>query len=219
MDLEQNLQVIVQKIVEAAEGYEFRSFVLGFLRPPGGRTPEAELVYRRVKAAVGTELSRLWPDREVDFDKPELRFDVSPDLRILLRPVPLFVAGRYRKLSREIPASRWTHLACKGLGCEGCHYTGNLCGPSIQDIFSKPLLRAVGGQKTVFHGLGREDTDARMLGNGRPFVIAVEHPRRRTIDWEQLLYETTVAGRGYAELLEPRIVDRSAIKLIKESAA
>ena len=41
MDLERNLQVIVQKIIEAAEGYEFRSFVLGFLRPPGGRTPEA----------------------------------------------------------------------------------------------------------------------------------------------------------------------------------
>jgi tRNA pseudouridine synthase 10 len=38
------------------------------------------------------------------------------------------------------------------------------------------------GREAVFHGAGREDVDARMLGGGRPFVIEVKEPRAREVD-------------------------------------
>jgi len=210
---------VVAKILEATQPYEFRTFVVGFQRPSDSKSGEGGSHYRNLKRTVGTELCRRWRHRSVDFDKPELRLDVRENLEIQLHPAPIFLAGRYRKLSRSIPASRWLHLTCKGQGCPSCRYTGNLCGPSIQEIFSAPLLRATGGAKSLFHGLGREDTDARMLGNGRPFVIEIHRPRKRSLDLEPLLYETALAGQGLCELLEPRVVSRSAVHQVKNAAA
>ncbi|MCZ6794145.1 MAG: tRNA pseudouridine(54/55) synthase Pus10 [Planctomycetota bacterium] len=214
---------VVASIVEATRDHEFTTFVLGYKRLPGLKYPEEEPeTHRELKTTVGLELLRVWPHRSVDFYRPEMRLEVGvgpqgPEVE--LRPSPLFLGGRYRKLSRDIPASRWMHLSCDGRGCDGCSYTGNLCGPSIQELFSGPILRQTGGERTFFHGLGREDTDARMLGEGRPFVMEVSRPRRRTIDAERLLRETTDVARGYAELLEPRIVERSTVRQVKEADA
>jgi tRNA pseudouridine synthase 10 len=206
---------VVARILAAAEGYEFRSYVIGFWRPDDYDRAEHERRYRQLKIAVGTELEKLWPARTIDFNRPELRIEVQEDLRVRLVPAPLYLCGRYRKLSRQIPASRWIHQGCHGRGCEICGYTGNLCGPSVQEIFSGPLLKATGGAHTLLHALGREDTDARMLGSGRPFVLEVHHPRRRSLDLESLAAEIDSEGKGLAELLSPAIADRSAVKAIK----
>ncbi|HZD42727.1 MAG TPA: tRNA pseudouridine(54/55) synthase Pus10, partial [Methanomicrobiales archaeon] len=37
-------------------------------------------------------------------------------------------------------------------------------------------------EDAILHGAGREDIDARMLGTGRPFVMEVVSPRRRSLD-------------------------------------
>src|SRR2546422_4343131 len=34
----------------------------------------------------------------------------------------------------------------------------------------------------ALHGMGREDVDARMLGRGRPFILEIKEPVRRTVD-------------------------------------
>ena len=211
---------IVESIQEATQDCEFASFLVGFKRIPGLKYPDEEpRDHRQLKTAVGLELLRRWPHRRVEFDRPEMRLEVGPGREVRVLPAPLFIGGRYRKLSRGIPASRWMHLACDGLGCDGCDYTGNLCGPSVQETFSGPVLRATGGEKTYFHGLGREDIDARMLGLGRPFVLEVTHPRKRSIDFGRLLQETALAGQGYCDLLKPRVVDRSVVKVLKEARA
>ena len=131
---------------------------------------------------LGERLELLWPDRVVDFLHPELCFHIAPDLSVQVKSAPLFIAGRYRKLSRQIPATRWIHHKCKGRGCPECAFTGNLCGPSIQELMEKPVLSATGGDSTRFHGMGREDTDVRMLGRGRPFVLEIFSPHRRYLD-------------------------------------
>jgi len=43
-----------------------------------------------------------------------------------------------------------------------------------------------GAENAYLHGAGREDVDARMLGNGRPFVLEIEKPKRRKVDLKYL---------------------------------
>ena len=57
---------------------------------------------------------------------------------------------------------------------------------SVEELTSKPLLEAAEGETTSFHASGREDIDARMLGTGRPFVIQVSEPKKRSIDLKEL---------------------------------
>ena len=38
------------------------------------------------------------------------------------------------------------------------------------------------GIKALFHGAGREDIDARCLGKGRPFVVEIKNPKKRSLD-------------------------------------
>ncbi|MEM7231393.1 MAG: tRNA pseudouridine(54/55) synthase Pus10 [Planctomycetota bacterium] len=214
-----NFDNILAAVLDAAADYEFESFVLGFERTPESREGRGAEEYRRLKAEVGTELCHRWPGRRVEFETPDLRIDVTQKLVVQLRAAPLFVAGRYRKLSRSIPASRWNHLPCKGRGCEGCEYTGALCGPSIQDHLSGPLLAATGGEETFFHGLGREDTDARMLGDGRPFVVEVQEPRRRNADFAEIFRAASASGVGSCSVFAPHVVPRRAVKMVKEAGA
>lgn len=210
---------VVARILEAAGGYEFDTFVIGLSRELARSDPSAEQPLRELKAAVGRRLLEIWPGREVDFLRPQIRFDVSPASPVRVSASPLFVAGRYRKLSRETPASRWIHHTCRGAGCASCRWTGELNGPSVEELISRPLLEACGGEETLFHALGREDTDARMLGDGRPFVVEIRGPRRRRIDLRRALEESTRRGRGRAEFILLRLVERDAVRLIKEARA
>jgi len=126
-------------------------------------------------------------NRPVEFKEPELvavidtRFaDVTLDI------APMFIAGRYTKQSREIPQTRWPCRICHGKGCARCHGTGKMYMQSVQEIIGDIALEMTGGDANAFHGMGREDIDARMLGEGRPFVLEIDHPRRRNIDLEDL---------------------------------
>ncbi len=210
---------IVARIAAAAAALEFRTFVVGFTRDDRYSRPEHEARYRALKVEAGESLLRLWPGRDVDFLAPDVRFDVRIDLSVSMMVAPLFVAGRYRKLSREIPASRWIHHRCMGHGCPECGHTGTLCGPSVQELLAGPLLAAAKGEGTLFHALGREDTDVRMLGRGRPFVLEVSHPRRRLLDLAGLQVEVARSAAGLADVLGLALVDRSAARSVKSAAA
>ncbi len=220
--LEQHDDALHALIVDATRDYEFDSFVLGIERPPTYDREQHETAYRELKIRLGTLLSSTWPDRSVEFKRPELRIDLRATrrgIRVVLQPVPLFIGGRYRKLSREIPACRWMHLACKGKGCPSCGFTGNLCGPSIQELAEPAILEATGGAETFFHGAGREDIDVRMLGEGRPFVIEVRHPRRRRLDLDRLAREINDAAVGFAEVHRLGMTTREGMISAKSATA
>lgn len=210
---------ILRRIVESSESFEFRTFVIGFARPENYCRQEHEARFRALKNRVGENLEKLWPHREVDFHLPQVRFQIGHDYSVHVESAPLFIAGRYRKFSRQIPATRWIHHRCGGRGCSVCDYTGNLCGPSIQELMEGPVLCAAGGKATLFHGLGREDTDVRMLGQGRPFVLEVHCPRRRSLDLVALAAEINEKSMGLAGFGRLVRVDRSAVKAVKSAAA
>jgi len=86
---------------------------------------------------------------------------------------------------------------------------------SVQEIVEGPFLKATGGLKASFHASGREDIDARMLGNGRPFVIEVTRPRKRFLDLEKLEQEVNAVGRGKVEVLNLRFGDKNVVRRLK----
>ncbi len=191
---------LVEKILQFIEPYEFQTFVLGFDRPKGYDRAQHEDSFRKLKQALGEEISRRTPGVDADFLRPDLRIDIDSNLSLRLQVAPIFLAGRYRKLSRNIPSTRWIHHACNGHGCPTCSHTGNLCGPSVQERLSTPALKASLGQRTLFHSLGREDVDARMLGLGRPFVLEIHHPVRRKLDLDRIRQDFHQLADGLAEI-------------------
>lgn len=105
----------------------------------------------------------------------------------------LYIYGRYNKYSREIPQTRWPCRECMGKGCARCNETGKMYADSVEEFVGRVALRHTGGKDHRFHGMGREDIDARMLGTGRPFVLEIKDPRKRTLDCAALETEVNAS--------------------------
>jgi tRNA pseudouridine synthase 10 len=133
----------------------------------------------------------------VEYRKPDVAVIINPwKQTVTLQVNPVFVAGRYRKLVRDIPQSKWFCSNCRGKGCEKCGGTGKMYPESVEELISKPLLEATEGEKTSFHASGREDIDARMLGGGRPFVVEISKPKKRFLNLPKI---KEVINRNAAE--------------------
>ncbi len=121
--------------------------------------------------------------KQVNFSNPDIMIIIDSTFDdITLQVKSLFIYGRYTKLKRDIPQTKWFCKYCRGKGCRKCHYTGTLYEQSVEELIAQPFLEMTGGIDESFHGAGREDIDVRMLGSGRPFVLEIKYPRRRTID-------------------------------------
>ncbi len=155
-------------------------------------------------------------NRAVDFKEPQVVACVDTRFAdVTLDCAPLFIAGRYNKFSREIPQTKWPCRICHGKGCPRCHGTGKMYMTSVQEIIGDIALEMAGGQEHFFHGMGREDIDACMLGTGRPFVIEISQPRRRDIDLDEL--ESRANDGILAQYRGLHFVPRSAVAMYKES--
>jgi tRNA pseudouridine synthase 10 len=142
----------------------------------------------------------------------DTRFD-----QVVLDVAPLFAYGRYRKFTRELPQTRWPCRECRGKGCPRCGGKGRMYESSVQDHIGPFLMAAAVGEADFFHGMGREDIDARMLGNGRPFVVEIRRPRKRSLDLPSIENEANLRGRGVVEVEGLRPSNRAEMRSIKES--
>ncbi len=173
-----------------------------------------------IKAELNREIGKIaLPKihRPVEFKNPQVvacvdtRFaDVSVDI------APVFIAGRYNKYSREIPQTIWPCRVCHGKGCDHCHGKGKMYETSVQEIIGDVALEMTGGQEHFFHGMGREDIDARMLGDGRPFVLEISSPRVRNIDLDELKRRSDNDLAAFGDL---HFVQREAVERYKEAAS
>ncbi|MFQ6107544.1 MAG: tRNA pseudouridine(54/55) synthase Pus10 [Thermoplasmata archaeon] len=160
-----------------------------------------------IKTEINRETGKLVEkstSKTVDFERPDImaivdtRFDF-----VQLQVNPLFVYGKYRKLKRGIPQTKWPCRECMGKGCERCGNTGKMYPTSVEEIVVTPFLEQTDGVRASFHGMGREDVDALMLGNGRPFVVEVKEPKRRTIDFGVIQEHINQSGTVEVESLRP----------------
>ncbi len=174
-----------------------------------------------IKAELNREIGKLalpMIHRPVEFKNPQVvalvdtRFaDVTLDI------APVFIAGRYNKYSREIPQTIWPCRVCHGKGCDHCHGAGKMYPTSVQEIIGDIALEMAQGQEHFFHGMGREDIDACMLGDGRPFVLEISQPKHRYIDLDEL--ERRANQTDLAAFNSLKFVQREAVERYKAAAS
>jgi tRNA pseudouridine synthase 10 len=162
-----------------------------------------------LKTEINREVGRLVEQKtgkKVRFDRPDVTYRVDTRFDHVSADVAdLFAKGRYRKFVRDLPQTRWPCRACGGLGCRQCFGSGKTYESSVEELVAAPAMAASGAAAEAFHGMGREDIDARTLGTGRPFVLELKRPRRRSLDWTALQSQVnaTAKDRVEVEQLQP----------------
>jgi len=219
---------LAKKALKQLEDYEYNNFLVGVELPLFIEEREDEF---RAEFEVGyaesmrTEFGRilgkkiaLYSEKAVEHKKPEVVVLVDPFTnKIGLQVNPLFISGRYKKLARGIPQSKWFCSNCRGKGCEKCNWTGKMYQESVEEIIGKLFLDATGGAKTSFHASGREDIDARMLGKGRPFVIEISKPKKRFLDLKKLENDVNAYARGKVEVSNLKFSNKDAVRKLKKA--
>lgn len=133
----------------------------------------------------------------------------------------LFVEGRYKKLSRDLPQTVFFCPECKGHprrrhGCARCEGFGKLTRDSVQELVGWVLGAALKTRKNKFHGAGREDVNVRMLGTGRPFVMEFVGPKVFDVDLAALEAEINRRNAGRLEVHGLHWTEKSRVRVVKE---
>lgn len=228
-DIFNDLDRFAQAIADEISKIECHNFLVGTRVDPVIQSREealwsrvgqetAEPIKVELNREIGKRASALL-QKEVEFKAPEVVALVDTRFaHVDLDIAPLFVYGRYRKLSREIPQTKWPCRECRGKGCKRCNGTGKMYQTSVQEIIGAPLLAAAEGKEHFLHGMGREDIDARMLGTGRPFVLEVSEPKKRDVDLAVMREEINSSGIDRVEVSELRFSTREEVRQIKTDA-
>lgn len=114
-------------------------------------------------------------------------------------PSNLYIFGHYLKLSRNFCQSRWHCNFCKGKGCNKCSWAGKNY-PSIEEELGKPFVQGLQAQDCILHASGREDVDVRCIGTGRPFVLELVAPKKRSISEISLPSESPIKAIGLRQV-------------------
>jgi tRNA pseudouridine synthase 10 len=210
-DIRQALEKTVVSVTERLKTVEVRTFKSGSSLSSSLIRREDE-VKRTLKIPWGESIKNFinsYLDHEIskslkistDVDEPDVMFIVNPfngDIKITL--FPLYLRGRYRKLVKGISQTR---------------KRGKDPLSSVEGMIASVLVPETGAADLTFHGAGREDVDALMLGNGRPFVIEVREPARRSLDLKALERKINEAFQGKIEILGLKYASKKDIRRVK----
>ena len=220
--------VWVSRVLAAVEGYEWRRFTCGSRWDPEILAQEETLwvevgsewgesargafnreLGKRLETASGASGGTEAPDVVLLADLPVGRVEVTV--------LPLYLEGRYRKFDRTLPQTKWPCRRCHGRGCDTCQGTGKTYADSVEELVAAPVLAATQGEGTRFHGMGREDIDARMLGTGRPFVLEILRPKVRSVDPSALETEVRTRSGERVEVLGLTVSEAARVVQVKEA--
>lgn len=196
----ENLEDKVGEVLKKVKGIEFETFLVGTV-PSNEMANEEEKLQDKIGAdfaePIRSEINR--ETGKLIESKSKKKFSAkNPDITIILdlrdnmiktEIRSLFVYGKYQKLKRGIPQTKWICHNCNGKGCTVCKGTGKLYKTSVQEEIEKYFLRITNAKKSKFHGAGREDVDARNL-DWRPFVIELVKPKKRSIELKKIEQKT-----------------------------
>jgi len=225
-----------ERALAALEGLEFATYQVGtrvsplleengrLLREEAGLPEDAgEGINGEFNREVGKRIG-AGVDADLDLERPDVLvlLDLSTD-EVEVQVNSAFVYGRYRKLERDIPQTKWPCTDCGATGtkrgepCPGCDGTGYRYETSVEQLTAPVVLETLDGEEAVFHGAGREDVDALMLEGGRPFVIEVKEPRRRAVgvDADALQREINDYADGRVEVEGVRPATHRMVERVK----
>ncbi len=227
-DLFQELDKFAEIAADELSRFEFEDFLIGSRIDPEVEEREeslwtelnlttAEPINSEINREVGKRVQKKI-EKEVDLEDPDIkaildtRFD-SVEIEIS----PLFVYGRYKKLDRGIPQTKWICNRCRGKGCEKCGGSGKLYETSVEEMIGEPLRKMTSGEDFILHGMGREDIDAKMLGDGRPFVMEIKNPKIRKIELDD--FEEKINECEKVKVLSLKEVEKEKVQEIKQARA
>lgn len=178
-----------------------------------------ETIKKEVNRLIGLGIWERY-DKDAEFERQDIVFNIDlraePKVRIQINP--LYIEGKYNKLKRGIPQTKWPCTKCKGRGCEECNFTGKQYPESVEELISEHVLKLTRGREAKFHGAGREDIDVLMLGSGRPFVLEIKEPKIRKLDYKQLEEDINKMNEGKTSYHNLHACERSRKAEIKQSS-
>jgi tRNA pseudouridine synthase 10 len=222
----QQMPILVSSSIEKLMEYEYTTFLVGIKLPTKVEEREDEFkaefdvkhgegMRNGFSRGIGKKISEM-TQKTADYKTPDIVVIVNPFTeKITLQANPLYIAGKYQKLTRGIPQSRWLCPNCRGEGCAECNWTGKMYSESVEEFVSGPTLEKTGGEEAAFHAAGREDVDARMLGRGRPFVVEVKKPKRRFIDLQDLAKTINEQAEDKVKVQGLRFADKDTVRRLK----
>jgi tRNA pseudouridine synthase 10 len=223
-----SIHKLVKLILKELNDYEYSTFLVGIEFPTEAEEREDEFkakfevkhgesIRNEFSREIGKELTEA-TKKKVNYKRPDVVVLVNPFTeQVHLQVNPLFIAGRYRKLIRGIPQSKWLCTKCRGKGCQRCNWTGKMYPESVEEIIGQPILETTQGEAIAFHGAGREDIDARMLGQGRPFAIEIKKPKKRFIDLQSLEQKINERAQGKVEVSKLSFATKDAVRKLKKT--
>ena len=232
---EERTQEWAERAAYAVEEYDFETFQVGTRVPP--LFEENDTLLREdldldadAGEALKTERNREVGKRfgretgaEVEFQRPDVQVTLNlADDTVDAQVNSAFVYGRYRKLERDIPQTKWPCSDCNGTGfnrgeiCDGCDGSGYRYDESVEQLSAPVVEKAMDGESATFHGAGREDVDALMLEGGRPFVIEIEAPHQRIVDAAELQPQINEFADGKVEVTDLRQATYEMVERVKE---
>ncbi len=234
-----SIELLSEYVFKGIEDYDFDTFLLGTRLSPILEDREEEFrVRHEVKngESFKKNLNRLLGKRissilrkEVDYKEPELTIIIDlPEanldkFKLELIPKSFYFKARYLKFSRELPQTRWHCKSCWGSGkdksgniCRNCKGTGKKYQYSIEEMIEEVVLKYTKGEKGVLHGAGREDVDARCIGNGRPIVFEVKNPLKRYINLQSVQKEINDIFGDSIHIKEIQACEKEAIMELKD---
>ena len=129
----------------------------------------------------------------------------------------IFIEGKYNKFDRTIPQTYWPCRKCKGRGCKSCNGSGQLYPDSVQSLVAEPFMKITNSTENLFHGMGREDIDAAMLGVGRPFILELRMPKCREINLEDVQNKINLDNEGRIQVNDLEFVPRNRVAELKNT--
>ena len=178
-----------------------------------------ETIKKEVNRLIGLGIWEIY-DKEAEFEAQDIVFNIdlinNPKVGIQINP--LYIEGKYNKLKRGIPQTKWPCTKCKGRGCEACNFTGKQYPESVEELISEHFLKLTKGREAKFHGAGREDIDVLMLGSGRPFVLEIKEPKIRNLDLASIEEEINRINEGKTSYHNLHVCERKRKAEIKQSS-
>ncbi len=203
-----DLEGLGASIHEALGDYDFSTFLVGSenrVHNPLEKELESRFgMGESIKKEFNREFGKILSGRmqkEVEFKDPEVIVTVNLEYlsyRFWFRS--LFIRGRYRKLVRGIPQTRWINFDKHD---------------SVEEIIGIPAQTMVRAENFYLHAAGREDVDVLMLGGGREFVLELSSPHLRNIDLSNLAEK--VRKSGAVEIADLEIVGGEMVEKVKNS--
>ncbi|MBC7080727.1 MAG: tRNA pseudouridine(54/55) synthase Pus10 [Thermoplasmatales archaeon] len=218
------IEKYAELVMKEIKKYEFDSFLIGckideeILRKEKEiATPYSESIKREIDRELGKIIEKNIQKR-VDFESPDIVaiIDTSFD-RVKIDVKPIFIYGRYKKLIRGIPQTKWYCRKCHGIGCKYCNYKGKMYDESVEELIAHEALKEFEANDESFHGAGREDIDVLMLGNGRPFILELNKPKKRRVELKMLEKKINEHANGKVIVSDLRYASREEIEKLKSA--